>query len=143
MTMSELPSFLSLLDNLLSYRQVVNWEVRKRGDCNPRWLQGIRTAKAILDYADPGYRYWNLNHVQSSSARLALANIVAFVDILVLPVSPLTANRRDRMYGWLMEGDEKEVHKIFGGTGLCPKLLHTFAQISHLCALMAEVSRIP
>ncbi|PGH15722.1 hypothetical protein AJ80_05430 [Polytolypa hystricis UAMH7299] len=119
---------------------IVNWETRKPGDCNPKWRQGTRIAKAVLDSTDPGYRYWHLANVQSSSARLALANRVAFVDILTLPVSHLVAARGDRMYGWLMEGEERELQKIFGGTGLCPKLLHTFAQITHLCALMADTT---
>lgn len=123
----------------LNDTQIVNWETRKPGDSNPKWLQGTRIARKILDNTDPGYRYWNMANVQSNSARLALANRVAFVDILTLPVSYLTVTRGDRMYGWLMEGDERELQKIFGGTGLCAKLLHTFAQITQLCALFAEV----
>jgi hypothetical protein len=30
--------------------------------------------------------------------------------------------------------------KIYGGTGLSPKLLHMFAQITHLCARMDKVN---
>ncbi|KAJ6782244.1 hypothetical protein PWT90_04153 [Aphanocladium album] len=63
---------------------------------------------------DPGYRYWKTNNVQSSAARAALANRVAFVEFLALPVSPPVANRLARLYGWLIEGDKREAYKIFG-----------------------------
>jgi hypothetical protein len=105
----------------------------------PKWQQGNRLAKRILDNADPGYKYWNPAHVQSSKARITLANRIAFIDILVQPVTPLIVQKNDRMYGWLVEGTDDEVTKIHGGTGLCSKLLHTFAQITHLASLMAEV----
>lgn len=117
---------------------IVHWETQRRGDCNPKWLQGIRMATSILDNTDPGYRYWKASNVQSGAARIALANRVAFVEILTLPVSPLAVNRQARLNGWLVEGDKRETYKIFGGTGLCPRLLHMFAQISQLCARAVE-----
>ncbi|ATY64255.1 hypothetical protein A9K55_003836 [Cordyceps militaris] len=93
---------------------IVHWETQRRGDCNPKWLQGIRMATSILDNTDPGYRYWKASNVQSGAARIALANRVAFVEILTLPVSPLAVNRQARLYGWLVEGDKRETYKIFG-----------------------------
>lgn len=93
----------------------------------------------ILDISDPGYRYWKPENVQSSAARVANANRVAFIDILALLVTPLKAEDNDRMYAWLLEGTEREVRKIHDATGLSPKLLHTFAQITHLAARMIEV----
>jgi hypothetical protein len=41
-----------------------------------------------------------------------------------------------------LAGSERDYRKIHGGTGVCPKILHTFAQITRLAALMAEVSYI-
>ena len=77
--------------------------------------------------------------MQSSIARIANANRVAFIDILALIVTPLKAEGNDRMYSWLLEGTEREVRKIHDATGLSPKLLHTFAQITHLAARLMEV----
>ena len=123
---------------VLKPEQIVNWELQEKG-AEPKWRQGNRLAKRILDNADPGFKHWDPVNVQSSKARITLANRIAFIDILVLPVTPLQVQKNDRMYGWLVEGTNAEVSKIHGGTGLCSKLLHTFAQITHLTALMAEV----
>ena len=121
----------------------MNWELQKPKDVNPKWKQGTQIAKMILDNSDPGYRYWKTENVQSSAARVSLANRIAFVDILAQPVSPLEIISTNRLYGWLLEGTEKEVQRIHGGTGLCPKLLHMFTQITHLAARMEEVSLNP
>ena len=107
----------------------------------PRWREGAQTAKKILDLSAPGYHYRKNENVQSSMARVANANRVAFIDILAILVTPLNVDENDSMYSWLLEGTDKEVRKIHDSTGLCPKLLHTFAQITHLAALMIEVRR--
>ncbi|CAN9080312.1 unnamed protein product [Alternaria alternata] len=45
---------------------------------------------------------------------------------------PLDEFQAKCSFTWLLEGDEREQHKIVGSTALSPKLLHTFAQITHL-----------
>ena len=45
---------------------------------------------------------------------------------------------RSCTYGWLLEGTKLEVHRIHGMTGLCSKLLHIFAQITHLVARLQK-----
>lgn len=117
----------------------MNWELRRPKNRVARWQNAAEIAKKILDNADPGYRYWKNENVQCSKARMANANWAAFVGILAQPVSPLKLEDTDRLYAWLLEGTEKEARRIYGGTGLCPKLLHMFAQITHLCARMEKV----
>jgi hypothetical protein len=125
--------------SVLIVSQLVNWELRKPKDCLGRWQEAARIAKTILDASDPGYRYWKNENVQCTSARVANANWAAFVEILAQPVSPLKFDKTDRLCSWLLEGTEKEARRIHGGTGLSPKLLHIYGQITYLCARMAEV----
>jgi hypothetical protein len=87
---------------------------------------------------DPGYRYWHVKNVQCSSARISNANMLALVDIMSLPVFPLNSRETENCHPWLLEGTERESLRIYGGTGMCPKLLHMFGQITHLCGRMAE-----
>ncbi len=117
----------------------VNWELRKPKGEVPNWYLGARLAKSILDHSDPGYRYWKVANVQTTTARLANANWAAFACILAQPVTPLKREEGDNPFSWLLQGTEREVRKIHGSTGLCPKLLHTFAQVTHLSACMMEV----
>ncbi|KFY16397.1 hypothetical protein V492_01382 [Pseudogymnoascus sp. VKM F-4246] len=123
---------------LLVVDDTVNWELRKPKGGVPNWYRGARLAKSILDHSDPGYRYWKATNVQSSTARLANANWTAFACILAQPVTPLKREEDDNSFSWLLEGTEREVRKIHGSTGLCPKLLHTFAQITHLSTRIME-----
>ncbi|KAF2769086.1 hypothetical protein EJ03DRAFT_106389 [Teratosphaeria nubilosa] len=60
------------------------------------------------------------------------------MDILSQPVSPLQAGNSGKLYGWLLEGTPEHTRRIRGHTGLCPKLLHIFAQIIQIAALMAK-----
>lgn len=119
--------------------QIVNWELRKQGDKDPRWRQGSRVAKRILDSSDPGYRYWKSENVQSSRIRASNANMVAYTEICALPVTPLEIEDTDKLFSWLLEGSEKDVRQIHGGTGVSPKLMHIFAQITQLSARMEKV----
>ncbi|CAG5153244.1 uncharacterized protein ALTATR162_LOCUS3096 [Alternaria atra] len=121
---------------LLTIDDLVNWELRRSKAHKARWQSGAEIAKKILDNSDPGHRYWKNENVQCSSARTANANWVAFVGILAQPVAPLKFEDTDRLYAWLLGGTEMHARKIYGGTGLSPKLLHMFAQITHLCARM-------
>ena len=119
--------------------QIVNWELRKPKGNASRWQDAAEIAKTILDNTDPGYRYWEKQNVQCSAARTANANWIALVGILAQPVSKLKLEDTDRLYAWLLEGTEREIRKIHGGTGVSPKLLHTYAQITHLCARLEKV----
>jgi hypothetical protein len=98
--------------------------------------------KAILDHSDPGYRYWKRENVQCDRARAANANWTALACILGLAVTPLNLRDNDRNFGWLLEGSAREAHTIHGGTGLSPKLLHIYAQITHLAARMMKVNSL-
>jgi Fungal specific transcription factor domain len=87
---------------------------------------------------DPGYRYWEQCNVQCSTARQSNANMLAYVDILSQPLTPLAHQDLDHCHPWLLEGQKKETLTINGGTGLCPKLLHIFGQITHLCVMLGK-----
>jgi hypothetical protein len=116
----------------------VQWELRRDKDREPRWHEAAQSAKTIMANTDPGYRYWHSVNVQCSSARISNANMLAYVDILSLPVTPLSPKDTERCHSWLLEGTDKDSRRIYGGTGVCPKLLHMFGQITHLCARMDE-----
>ncbi|KAB8336717.1 hypothetical protein FH972_021026 [Carpinus fangiana] len=119
---------------LLVAEDLVNHELSMKQDCSPRWWNGARVAKRILDNTDPGYRYWNPPNVQTSKARLANANRVAFINILTEPLTPLSWTENKELYGWLLQGSAAEIRCIHNGTGLCPKLLHMMAQVTFLSA---------
>lgn len=121
----------------------MNWELRRHKHREPRWRAGSRLAKSILDKSDPGRRYRKIENAQSNSVRISNANWVAHVNILAQPVTPLKIEDTEPAYPWLLAGSERDRRKIHGGTGVCPKILHTFAQITRLAALMVEVSCIP
>jgi hypothetical protein len=46
----------------------------------------------------------------------------------------------DKLYPWLLGGTEDEVREIHGGTGVSPKILHIYAQITQLSARIMKVS---
>ncbi|KAI0109228.1 fungal-specific transcription factor domain-containing protein [Nemania sp. FL0031] len=123
---------------LLLSDDIVQWELRRSKDMKPRWRCGSKTAKAILDATDPGYRYWRPENVQTTSIRRSNANMCAYVEICALPVTELRIMDFDKLYTWLLEGSEKEVREIHGGTGVCPKLMHIYAQITQLSARIVK-----
>ena len=47
---------------------------------------------------------------------------------------PLDTAQTRCSFTWLLEGKELELRRIVGCTGLCPRLMHTYAQITHLSA---------
>jgi hypothetical protein len=116
----------------------VQWELREGNDLRPRWWRGIRQAKVVMRDTDPGYRYWSHINVQCSTARTSNANMIAYVDILSLVVYPLDAKETEICHPWLLQDREHNIRRIYGGTGLSPKLLHIFGQITHLCAKLVE-----
>lgn len=126
----------------LIYEQCISWELRRPNKEKPNWFRGAHLARQILDHSDPGYRYWKPRNVQCSKVRAANANWAALACILAQPVTPLGIEGNDRNFNWLLQGTEREVRTIHGGTGLSPKLLHIYAQITHLCAGMIKVSKI-
>jgi hypothetical protein len=105
----------------------------------PRWYQAVSIAKIIMTATDPGCRYYRPRNVQATSARISNANMLAFVNILCQPVMPLAMfDASDNGHSWLLEGSAREMRCIYGGTGMCPKLLHMLGQITLLCKKMAE-----
>jgi hypothetical protein len=54
------------------------------------------------------------------------------------PLNLMTMLTEDRNFSWLLWGTKQEVHTIHGVTGLSPKLLHIFAQITRLCYQLQE-----
>jgi len=43
--------------SLLNHKDIVNWETRESTKRNPRWHQGEKAVKFLLDKSDPGYRF--------------------------------------------------------------------------------------
>lgn len=119
--------------------KIVQWELRRSKTERPRWRCGTLTAKTILDDTDPGYRYWLPENVQTTSVRRSNANMCAYAEICALPVTKLSIVDMDKLYPWLLEGSERDVREIHGGTGVSPKLLHIYAQITQLSARSMEV----
>lgn len=120
---------------LLCMHDVVTWESRRATTQVARWLEGARTACKILDATDPGYRYYQANNVQVSSARIGNAINIARFAIFGLPFTPLDIEHTNKKkFGWLLYGTEAEVHRIHGASGYSRKLLHIWAQITHLAA---------
>lgn len=125
---------------LLSMHDVVTWESRRSINKVARWLEGANTACKILDATDPGYRYYKANNVQVSSARAGNSINIARFAIFGLPFTPLDIENTDRKkFGWLLYGTEDEVRKIHGSSGYSRKLLHIWAQITHLAAKSVTV----
>lgn len=112
----------------------MKWELRRPKHTEQRWYAAAKIAKQILDASDPGYRYWKPENVQTSNARHSLSNWLAYANILAEPVTSLSHYGLGKIYPWLLEGTPENIRKIHGGTGVSPKLLHTFAQITHLAA---------
>ncbi|KAI0150759.1 hypothetical protein GGR57DRAFT_182289 [Xylariaceae sp. FL1272] len=125
---------------LLNMHDVVAWEFRRPPDQLPRWLEGARLASRILDITDPGYRYYKPFNVQTSSARLGNIVNIARHAIAGLTFSPLSLENTRGKFGWLLYGTQREVHEIHGACGYSPKLLHIWAQITHLSAKFAQHS---
>jgi transcription factor-like protein len=70
--------------------------------------------------------------VQSSVARAEIANRAGLYGILARIAAPMEPQPTKCDYAWLLHGTEKESRKIVGSTGLSSRLLHMYAQITHL-----------
>ncbi|KAI1169627.1 fungal-specific transcription factor domain-containing protein [Nemania sp. FL0916] len=123
---------------LLNMHDVVAWEFRRPPGQLPRWLEGARAACRILDTTDPGYRYYKPCNVQATRARVGNTINIARHAIAGLTFTPLDIENTQKKFGWLLYGTEQEVHEIHGACGYCPKLLHIWAQITHLSAKFAQ-----
>lgn len=122
---------------LLSVNDLVNWEGNQGSSTPPEWLTGNRMAKTVLDLSDPGYRYHHPKNVQYSNVRRYMGGKAALVDIFCSVMAPLEPVQGPCPFPWLLEGTEREVRKIDGLNGLAPKLLHIYAQVTHLSARLA------
>jgi Fungal specific transcription factor domain len=126
--------------SLLNMHDVVHWELRRGRDQLPRWLEGARLGCKILGATDSGIRYYHPKNVQADRARVSNTITIGRVAILALLFAPLdTSNTKKEQFGWLLYGEPKDMYKIHGSCGFCPKIMHTFAKITHLSAQMIEV----
>jgi hypothetical protein len=126
--------------SLLNMHDVVQWELRRLHDQLPRWLEGARLGCKILDATDTGHRYYNPKNVQADKARVSNTITIGRVAVLALLFAPLdVANTEHEQFGWLLYGEPKDMYRIHGSCGFCPKIMHTFAKITHLSALMLKV----
>lgn len=119
---------------------MINWETHLEYGGEPQWYRGLKALKHLLDKSDPGYRYQKPGNVQSSFMRYFMSNVQAQNEIFCQVASRLDLTQDECPYPWLLEGSYKEVRRIIGPTGLSPKLLHVFAQITHLTAELMKVS---
>ncbi|GKT46568.1 uncharacterized protein ColSpa_06749 [Colletotrichum spaethianum] len=123
---------------LLNMIDVVSPEQRRPPNCVPRWLEGARLACRVLDATDPGHRYWNPVNIQPSEAQTGNMIIAGRAAILALPMAPLDLGATDnRQFAWLLQGSEHDVHRVHGGCGMSPRLLHRFSHITHMSAFLA------
>jgi len=122
--------------------QNVNWEASEAGGQIPPWYKATHLAEQILEKSDPLYNYQSPTNVQCSRARIRLGNKIALYNVMSDTASPLELNQSKCSFTWLIEGEEYELRKIVGCTGLCPRLMHTFAQITHLSAKLYKVGYI-
>lgn len=118
---------------LLNCEDTVNWETRESTKRNPRWYQGCRAIKNLLDLSDPGYYYRHPMNVQSTTNRYCMSHYQMKNLILSDTCAPLEAEANDHAFRWLLEGNAREVRRITGLAGCCAKVLHVFAQITELC----------
>ena len=63
----------------------------------------------------------------------------AYVEVCALPVTELLVEEGDKLFSWLLEGSGEDARQIYGGTGVCPKILHMYAQITQLSARITKV----
>ncbi|PNH42702.1 hypothetical protein VD0002_g10098, partial [Verticillium dahliae] len=125
---------------LLNMLDVVSPERRRSKKEVPRWLEGAQVACKVLDVTDPGHRYWHVNNVQPSDARVANTVITSRAVVLALPMTRLNKASSDSThFQWLLlQSTEENSRKIHGACGCAPRLLHRFALITHLAALIEE-----
>lgn len=110
---------------------------------DPSWYRASHLAEQILAKSDPLYRYHFPSNVQCNRARIRLGNNVALHNVMSAIVWPFKGDEERCAFTWLLEGKENELRKIMGSTGCSARLMHTFAQITHLSAKLLKASGHP
>jgi hypothetical protein len=126
---------------LLTVDDAVTWELRTLKAEPPKLYKGYLLARKILDQSDPGHRYYRRENVQCDNARVAQENRVAFCCVVsqpVMPLIPLDEDEDSTRSSWLLQGSERDVRRIHGASGVSPKLLHVFGQITYLCQCLVK-----
>ncbi|RVX74905.1 hypothetical protein B0A52_01182 [Exophiala mesophila] len=118
---------------LLSHNDLVNWELDRCRSLYPKWYTGYQMANLVLAKTDPGYTYHEPQNVQYSRARRFIGTKAALQIILAEVFGPLEFPKACP-HSWLLTGDDDSLNKIDGLIGLSPKLLHLYAQVTHLAS---------
>lgn len=117
---------------LLQHNEGINLGAEASPEPSPPWWKAMQTAEHLLAISDPGYHFQDPLNVQCSRARFEIANRVGLFSIISYTVSPIEKVAEKCDYPWLLHGTEREQRQIIGTTGFCSKLMHAFAQITHL-----------
>jgi hypothetical protein len=123
---------------LLNNEDLVHWETRALTFPTPKWYHGNKLIKHLLDMSDPGYHYQSAVNVQSTVNRQCMSQYQCKSLITSDTCSPLEDPMEENPFAWLLEGSEREVRRITGLLGCCPKLLHMIAQITHMCWQLSQ-----
>lgn len=123
---------------LLNNEDLVHWEMRALTFPTPKWYSGNKLVKYLLDKSDPGYQYHNPVNVQSTNNRYCMSHYQMKSLILSDTCAPLEDPGEENPFSWLLEGSEREVRRITGLLGCCPKLLHMLSQITHMSWQLAQ-----
>jgi hypothetical protein len=126
--------------SILCAEDCVNWEGTAPGAPIPEGILGLDIAKTVLDLSDPGYNFHHPRNVQYNSFRRFMGNWCAHAHVFAYVMAPIENTNASCPYPWLLEGTDYELRRIDGLTGLCPKLLHFYVQITHLAARLSKVS---
>ncbi|KAJ4161587.1 uncharacterized protein LMH87_007618 [Akanthomyces muscarius] len=133
-------SELVMLALLLSMQDVVLTERRLQKPYHPRWLVGFTQAEHVLQFTDPGSRFYKEQNVQVSSLRLSQSVIVGRAVILaqlMMPLPPIDTFdpiAETKCFGFLLYGSEADMYEIHGGCGFSKRVLHIFSQVAY-CSL--------
>lgn len=126
--------------SILCAEDCVNWEGIAAGAPVPEGILGLNIAKTVLDLSDPGYNFHHPRNVQCNSFRRFMGNWCAHAHIFAYVMAPIEDTDASCPYPWLLEGTDRELRRIDGLIGLCPKLLHFYVQITHLAGRLSKVS---
>jgi hypothetical protein len=117
---------------------VTNQPVRP-GEQEPKWYQGAKVSKIILDHSDSVSNYYKSVNVQYTQAYFQFANRVCQDLVFTSCVYPLDHSDSRAQFRWLLKGNKRDQRRIVGFTGLSPKLMHTFERITQLTIRLKTV----
>ena len=123
---------------ILTMQHFVNWEFRDK-EFMPKWALGLETAEKVLSLSDPGTNYEKAKNVQFSNARRHIGGWIAQSAIFSAVTRRLDPTQPKKRFGWLLEGDKRDITRIGAHMGMSPELLHMLGQITHTCALFSAV----